>query len=108
MADTVLSLLAAGTRESREAAARLASKHIVRDNPIPSPAECDAQLRELEAGRQLLDDAMGDRRGRPPQFVNVGASVMRGAETIATCRSVTMAKRIAAALNWYRPGPRGA
>lgn len=42
-----------------------------------------------------------------PQFVNIKTSVMKGAETIATCRSVSMAKRIAAALNWYKPGPRG-
>lgn len=99
MADSVLSLLAAGTRESREAAAQLASKQIVRDHPIPCPAECDAQMRELEAA---------DNSPAPAKFVNVGASVMQGAESIATCRSVNMAKRIAAALNWYKPGRRGA
>jgi hypothetical protein len=42
-----------------------------------------------------------------PKFGNVGANVIRGDESIATCRSASMAKRIAAALNWYKPGPRG-
>lgn len=145
MADSVLSLLAADTRESREAAAQLASKQIVRDHPIPCPAECDAQMRELEAAdnspalaavqswwncseeaaalvrenrtltlcMRAARIALGyasrtSRETEPAKFVNVGASVMQGAESIATCRSVNMAKRIAAALNWYKPGRRGA
>lgn len=43
----------------------------------------------------------------PPRFVNIGPSVMQGAEAICLARSNTMAKRIAAALNWYKPGRRG-
>jgi hypothetical protein len=145
MADTVLSLLAADTRESREAAAQLASKQIVRDNPIPSPAECDAQMRELEAADNapalaavqswwncsseavalvrenrtltlcmraakiaLAHASKPTRETDSARFVNVGATVMQGSESVASCRSVTMAKRIAAALNWYKPGRRGA
>ena len=43
----------------------------------------------------------------PPRFAAVGASVMLGAEQIATTRGNNMAKRIANALNWYKPGRRG-
>ena len=43
----------------------------------------------------------------PARFVNVRASVMMGAVNVATARSSTMARRITAALNWYKAGPRG-
>lgn len=42
-----------------------------------------------------------------PQFVGVGCSVMRGSEHICAARSSTMAQRIAAALNDYKPNSRG-
>jgi hypothetical protein len=42
-----------------------------------------------------------------PQFVAVGANVVQGANTVATCRSNTMASRVANALNEYIPGDRG-
>jgi hypothetical protein len=41
------------------------------------------------------------------QFVAVGASVMRGAEHIATAVSNTFARRIARALNEHKPNSRG-
>lgn len=41
------------------------------------------------------------------KFVEVGMQVVRGEESVATCRSRTMAARIAAALNWYKPTRRG-
>jgi len=43
----------------------------------------------------------------PPRFAAAGASVMLGHEQIATTRGNNMAKRIANALNWYKPGRRG-
>jgi hypothetical protein len=43
----------------------------------------------------------------PPRFVNIRDHVMRGDERICVARSNTTAKRIAAALNWYKPGRRG-
>ncbi len=42
-----------------------------------------------------------------PKFVQVGLGVMMGALCVATARSVTMAKRIANALNFYKPNDRG-
>ena len=44
----------------------------------------------------------------PPRFANIGTGVMQGKEFIATASSHNMAKRIANALNWYKPGKRGA
>ena len=44
----------------------------------------------------------------PPRFANIGTGVMQGSEFIATASSHNMAKRIANALNWYKPGKRGA
>jgi hypothetical protein len=41
------------------------------------------------------------------RFVAVGASVMRGAEHIATAVSNTFARRIARALNDHKPNSRG-
>ena len=43
----------------------------------------------------------------PPRFVAIGPAVMLAGEQIATARGNTMAKRIAHALNWYKPGRRG-
>lgn len=40
-------------------------------------------------------------------FVAIKRAVMRGSEAIAHARSHTMARRIAEALNRYRPGPKG-
>lgn len=50
-------------------------------------------------------DCQRDRKRNP--FVAVRLTVMRGAVHIATASSVTMARRIAAALNRYTPGPKG-
>jgi hypothetical protein len=43
----------------------------------------------------------------PPRFTAIGSAVMLAGEQIATTRGSTMAKRIAHALNWYKPGRRG-
>jgi hypothetical protein len=43
----------------------------------------------------------------PPRFTAIGPAVMLAGEQIATTRGNTMAKRIAHALNWYKPGRRG-
>lgn len=43
----------------------------------------------------------------PVRFASVGATVMYGTAAVCTARSNSMAKRIAAALNWYQPGKRG-
>lgn len=61
----------------------------------------------LAHGRSVRD-AM--RRGgftNPAGFIAAGASVMFGEENVATARSLTMARRIANALNAYTPGDRG-
>lgn len=42
------------------------------------------------------------------RFASVGRRVMQGDEEWATCKSGTAADRIANALNWYKPGKRGA
>ena len=42
-----------------------------------------------------------------PLFVAVKATIMRGTIHIATACSATMARRIANALNWYRPNDKG-
>ena len=44
---------------------------------------------------------------KPLIFVAVGRSVLRGAEHVAQVCSGTMAKRIASALNRYKPDRRG-
>jgi hypothetical protein len=44
---------------------------------------------------------------RLPMFVANGCNVIRADESICLCRSTTMAKRIAQALNEYVPGDRG-
>lgn len=41
------------------------------------------------------------------EFIAVRRAVMRLSECIASARSHTMARRIAEALNRYRPGPKG-
>jgi len=40
-------------------------------------------------------------------FVAVRRAIMRGSECIATAKSHTMARRIARALNIYKPGEKG-
>lgn len=44
---------------------------------------------------------------RGGHFAQVGSGVMLGAEFVCTCTSKTMARRVAAALNDYKPGRRG-
>lgn len=41
------------------------------------------------------------------RFTHVGAKIVMGSEEVARARSLTMAKRIANALNHYVPGPKG-
>lgn len=41
------------------------------------------------------------------EFAAVAFSVVRGSKTICHTTSKSMADRIANALNWYTPGPRG-
>lgn len=41
------------------------------------------------------------------RFTSIGPTVMNGAESVASCRSKSMAERIAAALNVYEPDRRG-
>jgi hypothetical protein len=68
---------------------------------------------EFVASGQSIADAM--RAGgyippparRLPMFVANGCNVIRADESICLCRSTTMAKRIAQALNEYVPGDRG-
>lgn len=63
-------------------------------------------LHEGESWRDAFHLAGADlpERGR---FVGHGTSVLRGEESVAVTRSGSMARRIAAALNLYKPGARG-
>ena len=44
---------------------------------------------------------------KPSLFVYVGRNIMLGAVHVATACNVTMARRIARALNLVKPGPKG-
>ena len=44
---------------------------------------------------------------QPPKFVAVTYLVYRGSLLICRAVSHTMARRIANALNWYKPNPKG-
>jgi len=53
------------------------------------------------------NDPPNDSPKRPEPFVAVGHRVMRGSEDICRAKSPNFARRIAAALNRYTPGPKG-
>jgi hypothetical protein len=58
--------------------------------------------------RKAAEPSAAPAPARAPIFANVGCNVIRGDENIAVARSNSMAKRIAAALNWYVPRSNGA
>lgn len=51
--------------------------------------------------------ALHVREATNQQFAAIRKAIMRGAECVATASSHTMAKRIANALNGYRPNAKG-
>lgn len=63
----------------------------------------------LGTGKALRDalEAAGVHVPPPSQFAAIGSTVVLGEDTVATCRSITMARRTAAALNAYKPNARG-
>lgn len=77
---------------------------------------CACHLRKhktcSDCGAALIgNEARGHRCNRclesPPKFVAVRLAVMRGSEWIANAGSHNMARRIARALNAYKPNERG-
>jgi hypothetical protein len=50
---------------------------------------------------------MNGNKAHAPIFIAVKSLIYRGSQLIARVASHTMARRIANALNIYRPGPKG-
>lgn len=72
---------------------------------ISNEAENEAPAAAIDGKNESI--ALNVREATGQQFVAIRTAIMRGAEHIATTQSHNMAKRIANALNAYRPNAKG-
>lgn len=70
---------------------------------------CIAMLAAISAARRVSPDPppAASAASAAPRFAAIKASVLQGSTTVARAASKTMAKRIANALNKYKPNKEG-